>query len=145
VNVPEPPADLATLTARGAEVYANNQCSKCHGTQGKGDGPSAATLHDDWDFPIRATDLSYPWSFKGGHRPEDIYRTIVTGLSGTPMPSYGDATPDIRDRWALVAFVLSLSPPTRPVLHLDSFPTRVRLGPDGRVLTTSNEGKGGPG
>jgi cytochrome c oxidase cbb3-type subunit 2 len=46
--------------------------------------------------------------FKSGPTVEDIYRTMTTGLSGTPMPSYRDAFPD-EDRWALAYYVLSLS------------------------------------
>ena len=33
---------------------------------------------------------------------------MSTGLSGTPMPSYGDSLPEA-DRWALAYYVLSLS------------------------------------
>ena len=43
-----------------------------------------------------------------GSEPEDIYRTLMTGLAGTPMPSYVDALePD--QAWDLVYYVLSLS------------------------------------
>jgi hypothetical protein len=41
---------------------------------------------------------------------QDIYRTLATGLDGTPMPSVGEAlAPD--DLWALVYYVDSLAPP----------------------------------
>jgi cytochrome c oxidase cbb3-type subunit 2 len=46
--------------------------------------------------------------FKSGPAVEDIYRTMTTGLSGTPMPSYRDSLPD-EDRWALSYYVLALS------------------------------------
>jgi len=37
-----------------------------------------------------------------------VYRTLMTGLSGTPMPSYADSLePD--QAWDLAYFVLSLS------------------------------------
>jgi cytochrome c oxidase cbb3-type subunit 2 len=42
-------------------------------------------------LPIAATDLTLPNRFKNGMRPQDIYRTLVTGFSGTPMPSYADS------------------------------------------------------
>jgi cytochrome c553 len=80
----------------------------CHGEQGRGDGPSAPTLKDNRDLPIAATNLTRLARFKNGARPEDIYRTLVTGLAGTPMPSYADSLePD--QVWDLVYYVLSLS------------------------------------
>ena len=52
--------------------------------------------------------------FKSGPAVEDIYRTITTGMSGTPMPSYRDSFPD-EDRWALSYYVFSLSSYTNPL------------------------------
>ena len=43
--------------------------------------------------------------FKSGPAVEDIFRTMTTGLSGTPMPSYRDSLPE-EDRWALSYYVL---------------------------------------
>ena len=86
--------------------------------------------------PIRPADLAYKWLFKNGYRPEDVYRSLFGGLNGTRMGSYASKIPDQRDRWALVAYVLSLSPSVRPVLHLADFAAEraERIGPDGRVL-----------
>jgi cytochrome c oxidase cbb3-type subunit 2 len=64
-------------------------------------------LKDDFGFPIRPANLA-AGQFKSGARVEDIYRTISTGLAGTPMPTFRDAFPD-QDRWALAYYVLSLS------------------------------------
>jgi mono/diheme cytochrome c family protein len=120
-----PPRDLpigspAAVTA-GAALWRQLQCAQCHGADGKGGGPSAATLVDDWGRRIKATDLTYRWSFRNRHAPGDIYRTIFGGLNGTPMPAYGPALPDERDRWRLVGYVESLSPPARPVTRLAAF------------------------
>jgi len=94
--------------ARGKQLYADAECLACHGERGRGDGPSAPTLRDNRDLPIAATDLTRPQRFKTGSRPEDIYRTLMTGLAGTPMPSYGDSLePD--QAWDLAYYVLSLS------------------------------------
>src|SRR5438093_6847447 len=41
----------------GKQFYDSIGCRKCHGDQGRGDGPSAPTLKDDADFPIFAADL----------------------------------------------------------------------------------------
>jgi len=37
-----------------------------------------------------------------------VYRTLVTGLSGTPMPSYADSL-EPEQIWDLAFYVLSLS------------------------------------
>ena len=81
---------------------------KCHGTLGRGDGPSAPTLTDDWGYPIRAADLTQSWTFRGGSSREDIFRAMSTGLNGTPMPSFADAL-NVEQRWAITDFIESLS------------------------------------
>ncbi len=108
VSVPSAPPVTPERLARGQTLYKDAECLACHGERGRGDGPSAPTLKDTKQFPIAATDLTQPQRFKNGSRPEDVYRTLVTGLSGTPMPSYGDSLePD--QTWDLVYYVLSLS------------------------------------
>ncbi len=57
---------------------------------GRGDGPSASALLDDWEVPIRPFDFT-TGNFKFGDSPADVYRTFNTGLNGTPMPSYYDS------------------------------------------------------
>jgi mono/diheme cytochrome c family protein len=107
VAVPPAPAVTAERLARGKQLYADAECLACHGERGRGDGPSAPTLKDARQLPIAATDLTRPARFKNGSTAADVYRTLVTGLSGTPMPSYGDALePD--QAWDLVYYVLSL-------------------------------------
>ena len=76
----------------GKKLYADTGCVKCHGNLGRGDGPSAPTLVDDLGHPIRAADLAQSWTFRGGSSREDIFRTMSTGLNGTPMPSFVDAS-----------------------------------------------------
>ncbi len=39
------------------------------------------------------------------------------------MGSYAGAMPEESERWAVVAYVLSMSSPVRPVLHLGDFAT----------------------
>jgi mono/diheme cytochrome c family protein len=107
VEIPSPPSVSDESIARGRDVYVENQCSDCHGQQGRGDGPSAPTLQDQWDNHIRPADLTKRWTFIGGTSRQDIYRTFTTGLDGSPMPSY--TIEPIEDRWALVDYVHSLS------------------------------------
>ena len=119
------PSDLKALVPAGKKLFAEFQCANCHGADGRGDGPSAAGMTDEWSHPIPPTDLTYKWLFKNGHSPQDVYRTFNGGLNGTPMPSYLDSFVNEGDRWALVAYILSLSPEPRPVLRLAQFKENV--------------------
>jgi cytochrome c oxidase cbb3-type subunit I/II len=102
-----PPAASAEIIAHGKDVWQNAKCWECHGQTGKGDGEKAAGLKDDFGFSTRPADLT-SGQFKSGPSVEDIFRTMSTGLSGTPMPSFRDSLPE-QDRWALAYYVLSLS------------------------------------
>ncbi len=77
--------------ARGTEVYVKAECAKCHGESGRGNGPSASEQEDEWENKIWPADLTQPWALRGGSTAEDLYRTVTTGVNGTPMPSFSDA------------------------------------------------------
>jgi len=124
----KPDVPQEELLALGKKWYQELECGKCHGETGKGDGPSADELKDEWGERIAATDLTYKWTFKNGHAPEDIYRSMNGGLNGTPMPAYGEILSDAKLRWAMVEYILSLSPKERPVLHLADFKNRMPQG-----------------
>jgi cytochrome c oxidase cbb3-type subunit 2 len=102
---PAPPVTPALL-AQGKEVWTKVQCASCHGDGGKGDGASASTLRDDWGQPITPRDFT-SGPLKVGNRPEDLYRAFMTGLNGSPMPSFAESiSPE--EAWALVIYVRSL-------------------------------------
>jgi mono/diheme cytochrome c family protein len=110
------PANLESLAADGADLFTKAGCPECHGQSGRGDGPSAGALTSG-GRPTRPADLTRP--LKAGNRPEDIYRTLATGLDGTPMPSYRDAL-DEKEIWALAAYVARLSmATTKPLIPDD--------------------------
>lgn len=112
ISIPAQPSPDAELLALGKRMYADAGCIQCHGSRGKGDGTSAKELKDDWGEPISPTDLTLK-PFKSGPNPEDLYRTLSTGLNGTPMPSYADVlTP--KERWSLVFYLLSIATEERP-------------------------------
>ncbi len=121
-----------SYTIKGRELfYGKANCVQCHGTTGLGDGQTEN--YDEWtsEWLKRANvDLNDPAEiaefinsgalpprkirprnlrhrvFRGGSRPQDVYRRIANGIDGTLMP----ATPTLDDDeiWSLVAFVLEL-------------------------------------
>ena len=113
VAIPKAPAFSKASAEKGLKVFEENKCADCHGKLGRGDGESAPTLKDDWSQPIRPTDLTKPWTFRGGSRREDIYRTFTTGLNGTPMPSFASSINE-EDRWHLVDYITSLARASAP-------------------------------
>ena len=108
VELPSAPSTTKESIELGKKLYAETGCLKCHGNLGRGDGPSAPTLMDELGQPIRAANLSEPWTFRGGPSREDIFRTMTTGLNGTPMPSFTDSL-STEQRWAITDFIVSLS------------------------------------
>jgi len=110
INIPaETPVTIDSI-AHGKYLITKLECWKCHGPQGKGDGPSAATLTDSKDQPIRPYDFAAGGDdsrFKCGSTNQDIYRIFMTGLDGTPMPSFAD-TIQPADAWDLVHFLRTL-------------------------------------
>ena len=102
----------------GRAAYEVLECWKCHGDSGRGSGQSTPTLEDWRELPIRAADLTEPWRFNGGGTPEMIYRRMMTGLDGTPMPAYSDAVASgvvsADQLWHVAHYVASLAPTQRP-------------------------------
>ena len=93
------------LIAHGKKLYVKHKCVDCHGATGRGNGRLAESLMDAWKHAVFVHDITNPNYYKSGHDPKDIYRTISTGLDGTPMNSYAHL-PE-KDRWALVHYVRS--------------------------------------
>ena len=94
---------------RGSHLYQQMQCAACHGEEGRGDGELAQELTDTRGDPIRPADLTRG-KLKSGSGPKAIYRTIMTGLDGTPMPSYGDSL-DPEEGWELALYIVSIAAP----------------------------------
>jgi cytochrome c oxidase cbb3-type subunit 2 len=107
IQIPPEPEVTPERIKAGRDVFARVQCWKCHGVLGQANGPSAATLTDDLGRPI------LPFNFTEGARPKcgstdrDLYRIFMTGLDGTPMPSFADnIKPD--EAWDLVFYLKTL-------------------------------------
>lgn len=86
-----PPPASPELVGEGRLVYAMLGCTQCHGARGRGDGPSATGLRDDWGASIKVYDLTRG-IYRNGGSPAELYRTLITGLSGTPMPALEPTT-----------------------------------------------------
>ena len=97
------------LLARGKELFDTAECLKCHGPKAYGDGPSAPTLVDSWDVPIVPPDFRRGSAYmKAGAEAEDIVRTLMLGMPGTPMPSFELFLTEDGDPWAIAHHVRTL-------------------------------------
>jgi len=105
----QPPPYSDELIKKGRELFKIAKCVECHGQEGRGNGKKGweENFRDDWGNRIYPANYTYPWELRNGSTVEDIYRTITTGLSGTPMTSYQDSLSD-EERWALAYFIKSL-------------------------------------
>ncbi len=111
------------LIHEGKLVYKAMGCAACHGETGRGDGPSSLALRDSQGWPLPPADFTRG-VFKAGRRPEDLYRTIMVGVAGTPMPGFADVqrlglkvegvSPDTDQVWAMTAYIGSLAESSEP-------------------------------
>jgi mono/diheme cytochrome c family protein len=107
ISVPPEPKLTLDSIKHGQEVFQKLECWKCHGQEGRGDGPSASTLTDSNDQPIRPYNFAVGSRFKCGVTNQDLYKIFMTGVDGTPMPSFADVVkPD--EAWDLVHYLRTL-------------------------------------
>ncbi len=120
VSVPAEPkgGDLGAV-ARGRKLFQGDvyACVRCHGPNGKGDGPSAKELKDDWGNPIRPRNYTLGLAYrKVALRRQDVVRLILLGIPGTPMPSNSRPTESprgTREAWDVAAYVEHLTAEAR--------------------------------
>lgn len=94
-----PVTPTATSLARGKMLYEKH-CSVCHGEEGWGDGPAAASLEPR---PASFLDLEHSNLYSPGEK----YWIIGNGTKETGMPGFGHLlAPD--ERWDLVNHILSM-------------------------------------
>ena len=94
---------------RARPAVSTRSCSAPHATAptGAAPAPSRPKFEDDWRQPLRAADLTEPWTFHGGATSRDVYLRFRTGMTGTPMPSFVGTASDA-DMWDLANYVVSL-------------------------------------
>ena len=109
IEVPAEPEITADRIKAGQAMFQKLECWKCHGTEGRSNGPSADTLTDDQNRPIKPFNFHDGTRFKCGTTDQDLYKIFMTGLDGTPMPSFADnVKPD--EAWDLVFYLRTLQP-----------------------------------
>jgi len=111
INVPPAPPKTKEVVAQGKRLYDEVGCVACHGEGGRGDGSSASNLKDNWGWKTWPSDLTWR-PLKRGSDTRETYLTLVTGLSGTPMPSYAGSLNNSQ-LWSLVYYLESLVPADR--------------------------------
>jgi DMSO reductase family type II enzyme heme b subunit len=109
-ELPKEVASSADSIKRGKEMFEAIECNKCHGTEGRADGPSRAELKDEWGHPIKPANLTKRWTFRGGAGRTDLATRLAAGVLGTPMPAFIDSVEKPEDIWHLTNYILSLGP-----------------------------------
>jgi cytochrome c oxidase cbb3-type subunit 2 len=107
IQVPSEPALTIASIKHGGELFQKLECWKCHGQEGRGDGPSASTLTDSNDQPIRPYNFTSDNRSKCGQTNQDLYKIFMTGVDGTPMPSFADVVKP-EEAWDLVHYLRTL-------------------------------------
>ena len=107
VTIPPETPNTTQSVERGNELFQKMNCWSCHGKQGRGNGPSAIGLTDSKGNPITPYDFSGASKFKCGETDQDLFRVLMTGLDGTPMPSFSDAL-NADQLWDIVHYVQTL-------------------------------------
>ena len=106
---PEPAVSMQSIN-HGRDVF-NTNCAVCHGAAGHGDGQIAASLVDFWGHPVTPANYTLPAGAVGGvklgHDGVHLFKTVMNGVGGTPMPAFGDSLKP-QDVWDAVHFIQSL-------------------------------------
>ena len=110
LELPKDVASSGESIKRGKEMFEAIECHKCHGTDGRADGPSRPELKDEWGHPIAPANLTKRWTFRGGPGRTEIATRLAAGVLGTPMPTFIDSVEKPEDIWHLANYLASLGP-----------------------------------
>ncbi len=90
--------------ARGKALFASQGCAACHGDDARG----GQRFDDGLGHAVYARDLTAPWAFRGGSRPQDIWLRLTSGITPGPMPSFANLlSPEAS--WDVANFVASIA------------------------------------
>src|SRR5438132_987270 len=96
-----PRGNFTAAEQRGHGIYLR-YCVGCHGVLGDGEGETGPYIDPKPRNFIAAT-------FRCRSTDRDLYKIFMTGLDGTPMPSFADnVKPD--EAWDLVFYLRTLQP-----------------------------------
>lgn len=93
---------------RARKLFVTN-CASCHGENGDGRGTTQL------DRPARSFQDG---GFSFGNTPEALFKTISTGIPGSPMAGF-DSSLTEEERRTLAAYVVTLGPPVAEVKDED--------------------------
>jgi DMSO reductase family type II enzyme heme b subunit len=110
LELPKEVASSEASIKRGKEMFEAIECHKCHGTDGRADGPSRPELKDEWGNPVAPANLTKRWNFRGGRSRTEIATRLANGVLGTPMPAFLDSVEKPEDIWHLTNYIVSLGP-----------------------------------
>ena len=99
-KVNEPWVETPELIAYGQKTYGNN-CTLCHGNQGKGDGTAGMGMN-----PRPRNLVEGLWT--QGNGLTDHFKVVSNGILGGSMAPYKSQL-KIAERWALVHFINSIT------------------------------------
>jgi mono/diheme cytochrome c family protein len=100
INVMKAGISTTEMVGKGRELFKTH-CASCHGTAGKGDGPSSIML-----IP-KPRDFTSLVGWKNGSKVSQIYKTLQEGISGGGMAAFNYLSPE--DRFAMIHFIRTLA------------------------------------
>ncbi len=100
----EPAFDRLSIK-KGAVLYRELRCDRCHGKEGERVGFLGQELNDAWGNLSKVYDLRWTELYKRGASSDEVYQTLITGMDGTPMNAYDYVSRD--ELWHLVHFLQS--------------------------------------
>jgi len=110
LDLPKEVSSSEASIKRGKEMFEAIECHKCHGVDGRADGPSRPELKDEWGHPVAPANLAKRWNFRGGRSRTEIATRLANGVLGTPMPAFLDSVEKPEDIWHLTNYIVSLGP-----------------------------------
>jgi mono/diheme cytochrome c family protein len=103
------PRSAAQVPDEHARKLFVTNCATCHGETGDGKGTTQL------DRPARSFKDG---GFSFGNTPEQLFKTISTGIPGSPMPAF-DSSLSEDERKLLASYVVTLGPPVEEVKEED--------------------------
>ncbi len=111
INLKEIIKPTPDLISEGKKIFTT-VCVTCHGADGKGDGPAAASLNP---HPRNFTSKQ---NWVNGPTLSGIYETLQNGIQGSAMVSFTNYTPE--QRFALAHYIRSTFVPDPPKVDPDA-------------------------